>query len=97
MTRFGRRLKPEPECLSDANVILKALMVMAVYRQAEATETYLDAFSTRLSREYLPGVLSSLEKLGELPRAEGETAMPSLGTILQNCPPRVNDFEDDDQ
>lgn len=68
--------------------IVKALMSMAVFRGALAPESYLETFSQRLSREYLPGVIEACRRLGERPVREGEKALPDLGTILAARPIR---------
>jgi hypothetical protein len=70
--------------------IMVALSEMAVFRGAVPTELYLRAYSQRLSREYLPGVLESLAKIGDAEREDGEPALPTMGTILKNRPVRTD-------
>ncbi len=79
---------PEHSRESAQEQILVALMNMAAFRGAAATEEYLLGFSQRLSLEHLPGVLEACRRLGERPVREGEKALPDLGTILAARPIR---------
>ena len=88
LTRLLQPQKSSEQRSQDEDVITMALAEMCCYRQAVPTREYLEAFSKRLAQEYLPGVLASLRKLGEMPREEGETALPDLGTILKHRPVR---------
>ncbi len=80
--------KTSAQLCEDRKTIMVALAEMACYRATVAPEYYLSAFSKRLAYEHLPGVLASLARLGEMPRKDGETALPDLGTILKNRPIR---------
>jgi hypothetical protein len=44
--------------------------------------TSMRLYTARLSRENSTDVLAALQKVAEMPRAEYETAVPALGTIL---------------
>jgi hypothetical protein len=88
-TGFFKPQKTSEQFSKDEHAITVALAEMCVYRQVVATQEYLQVFSQRLAQEHLPGVLASIRKLGEMKREEGETALPSLGTILSNRPIRM--------
>ena len=87
-TSSPRAPKTSAERSRDSVTIATALAEMAYLRGSPAPPEYLEVFSRRLAREYLPGVLASLELLSARPRREGETALPDLGTILTNRPIR---------
>lgn len=62
--------------------IRMALAQMATFRQATLDASTLKLYSARLARERFEDVIAALEKLQEMPRAEGETALPDIATIL---------------
>lgn len=59
-----------------------ALTQMAIFRRAEMDKPTLSLFSKRLEQERPEDVFAALHKLEELPRQEGEPALPELGTLL---------------
>lgn len=59
-----------------------ALAQMATFRQAVIDTSTLKLYSARLANERFEDVIAALEHIQEQPRAEGETALPEIGTIL---------------
>jgi len=62
--------------------IKNALKAMLALRSAKMDPTSMRLFTARLSRENSTDVIAALQKLGEMPRAEYETAAPDISTIL---------------
>jgi len=60
-----------------------ALTQANCFRGAEPTEQYLRLFTARLKQENPEYVFKALDILGEQERAEGETLLLSLPTILR--------------
>lgn len=87
-TKSLKELKTFEERLDDEDKIKVALAEMAVHRGTFAPEHYLNVFSRRLAKEYLPGILAALEKISDMEPREGETLLPSIGKILNNRPVR---------
>lgn len=63
--------------------IKMALAEMAICRGAALEKEHLLLYSRRLDRENLEDVLTTLNKIQEMPRREGELALPELGAILE--------------
>ena len=76
--------------------ITMALAEANSFRCAKADRDYLKLFTERLSRENPERVLRALRALGERKRADGESALLDLGTILAeiNSKPRIGPRDD---
>ena len=62
--------------------IKAALTALAIFRQAKLDATTRDLYAKRLAQEQAIDVIPAIEKIQELPREEGQTALPELGVIL---------------
>lgn len=62
--------------------LMLALTQLAIFRGAKMDKTLLTLYSKRLAQENPDDVCVALKKLEEVPRKEGETALPDIGTIL---------------
>ena len=58
------------------------LAVIAEARQAAVSEIALRLYSKRLATENFTAVEAAIAELAERERRDGETAFPSLGTVL---------------
>ena len=63
--------------------IMSALTATVVLREGQASKPYLHQMGLELSKENVSVVLAALEELGRTERAEGESAVPSLGRVLR--------------
>jgi hypothetical protein len=55
---------------------------MAMFRSTMVDASTLELFSRRLAKERFEDVVAAIEKIGEMPREEGQAAFPELGLIL---------------
>lgn len=68
--------------------VVVALARMAILRQApELTETDFTLFAAELESEGVPveHIEEACRRIGREPREDGQTAFPSLGTLLAEC------------
>lgn len=62
--------------------------MMAVKRQASDLDAdTFDLFAAELAEEGIPveHVIEACKQIGREPRAEGDTAFPSLGVLIERC------------
>lgn len=69
------------------DAVLAALAKMAALRQAEVSGKTLALYATELATAHVPTdvVVHACRRIQMRERSEGETAFPSLGTLLDEC------------
>lgn len=80
MEKETQQCRPSPSALQR---IQMALGQTCLLRGAKLDKPTLLLYSQRLAKEPTEDVVSALEALGDLPRAEGEMSLPEIGAILK--------------
>lgn len=68
--------------------VLAALTTMGVLRQAsEVDDETLDLYAATLAEDHIPigHIIEACRQIGREARGDGESAFPSLGTLIERC------------
>lgn len=85
------KVQPPFELSESALVKIRiALTQLSIFRGANLDKEILSLFSKRLLQENYDDVISALAKLQEMPREQGEPALPDIGTILTSVRMQAN-------
>ncbi len=68
--------------------VTAALVTMGVLRQASDVDSEtIDLYAATLAEEHIPlgHIIEACKQIGREPRGDGESAFPSLGTLVERC------------
>ncbi len=82
MDTSGKAMQTSQYSPKQSENLMAALTALAMLRGASLDTSTLKLYCRKLEKERAEDLYEALERLGELPRSEGDPAFPSVGAIL---------------